>query len=227
MYAADRELVFASGPELNLARLEEWKSLYGIRHAVVSAVAEDENLPMTRLSQLFDLYRPDASSPLPFTVAYRTPHTLGTDRLACMAGVHALYPGQNVLVLQCGTCLTVDLMTSDGVYLGGSISPGLYMRFKALNAYTDRLPLVGLNPEIPLFGQTTETSIQAGVLQGCCSECEGMIRKYTAEYKNLKVILTGGDADMLQDKIKMTTFALPNLVLYGLKEILKYDIEKQ
>lgn len=227
VYAAGKELAFSFGSGLSLELLEEWKSRYGIRHAVVSAVADDARLPMARLAQLFELHKPDAFSPMPFRVAYRTPQTLGTDRLACMAGAHALFPGLNVLVLQCGTCLTADLLTAGGVYEGGSIAPGMYMRFKALNAYTSRLPLVGPDTDIPLFGRTTEEAIQAGVLQGFLSECEGLIRKYSTEYKQLKVILTGGDADLVQDKIKMTTFALPNLVLYGLMTILKYDVEKQ
>lgn len=226
VYSAGKELAFSFGPELDLEHLEEWKQRYGIRHAVVSAVAGNERLPLERLEQLFELYRPNASSPLPFRVAYRTPQTLGTDRLACMAGVHMLYPRQNVLVLQCGTCLTADLLTAGGVYEGGSIAPGMYMRFKALHSYTSRLPMVVPDRKAPLFGQTTEAAIQAGVLQGFLSECEGLIRKYDAEYKPLKVILTGGDADLVQDKIKMTTFALPNLVLYGLMTILKYDIER-
>ena len=227
VYAVGKELVFSSGGGLTLELLEEWKVRYGIRHAVVSAVADDERLPLERLARLFDLHRPDASTPLPFRIAYRTPHTLGTDRLACMAGAHALYPGRNVLVLQCGTCLTADLLTAEGVYEGGGIAPGMYMRFKALHSYTSRLPMVAPDRDVPLFGRTTETAIQAGVLQGFLSECEGLIRKYNTEYENLTVILTGGDADMVQDKIKMTTFALPNLVLYGLMTILRYGIEKQ
>ena len=227
VYAAEKELAFSSGVGLTLELLEEWKERYGIRHAAVSAVADDGHLPLERLAQLFDLHRPDALTSFPFRIAYQTPRSLGTDRLACMAGVHALYPGQNVLVLQCGTCLTADLLTAAGVYEGGSIAPGMYMRFKALHTYTSRLPMVAPTRDIPLFGRTTETAIQAGVLQGFLSECEGLIRKYIAEYDNLTVILTGGDADLVQDKIKMTTFALPNLVLYGLMTILKYDIEKQ
>lgn len=227
VYSEGRELAFSFGQELNLNYLEEWKSRYNIRHAAISAVADDERLPLAYLERHFELYKPNAASSLPFRVFYRTPQTLGTDRLACMAAAHALYPGRNVLVLQCGTCLTVDLLTADAVYQGGSIAPGLYMRFKALNAFTSRLPMLAPEAGVPLVGQTTETAIQAGVLHGFLSECEGLIRKYNAEYEDIIVILTGGDAELLQDKIKMTTFAFPNLVLYGLMTLLKYDIEKE
>ena len=101
------------------------------------------------------------------------------------------------------------------------------MRFQALQELTARLPLVPADPEAPLYGQSTTGSIQSGVWQGYLSECEGMIRKYDAKYEHLVVIITGGDAAAVKDKLKMTIFAFPDLVLYGLMQMLKYDIEKQ
>jgi type III pantothenate kinase len=118
-------------------------------------------------------------------------------------------------------------LSADAEYAGGSISPGMRMRFQALKEHTARLPLVSADPHAALYGQTTETSIQSGVLQGYLSECEGMIQKYRTIYEDIAVIITGGDAAVVKDNLKMTIFAFPDLVLYGLMLMLKYDIEKQ
>ena len=106
------------------------------------------------------------------------------------------------------------------------VAPGLQMRFKALHAFTSRLPQVEADLEAPLEGKSTKASLQAGVWHGYLAECEGMIQKYQAVYENLAVILTGGDAAAVKDKLKMCTFAHPNLVLFGLTLMLRYDIEK-
>ena len=227
VYVGGRLADSVRGAGLDMALLEAWKRQYGLEHAMLSAVADDPRLPLAELQSLFILHFPKQVRNLPFRVAYRTPDTLGADRLACMAAAVSLYPARPVLVLQCGTCLTVDLLTAEAVYAGGSISPGLRMRFQALQEHTARLPLVPADPEAPLYGQSTTGSIQSGVWQGYLSECEGMIRKYDAKYEHLVVIITGGDAAAVKDKLKMTIFAFPDLVLYGLMQMLKYDIEKQ
>jgi type III pantothenate kinase len=227
VYTGGRLTDSVRGPGLDMALLRAWKQQYGLEHAMLSAVADNSQLPQSELQALFTLHFPQQVRNLPIRVAYRTPDTLGADRLACMVAAVSLFPDRPVLVLQCGTCLTVDLLTADAVYMGGSISPGLRMRFQTLNEHTARLPLVAADMEAGLYGESTETSIQAGVWQGYLSECEGMIRKYRAKYEHLKVIITGGDAAAVKDKLKMTIFAFPDLVLYGLMQMLKYDIEKQ
>lgn len=162
---------------------------------------------------------------MPFSIAYQTPETLGADRLAAVAEAYALQPGHNLLVIDAGTAITYDLVTSDGVYLGGNISPGINMRFKALNLLTGKLPLVEKEGERLAIGNTTETAIREGVLQGVDKEIEGYIREYAQKYPNLLVFLTGGDTFLLENRVKNRTFADNLLVIKGLNRILKLNNE--
>jgi type III pantothenate kinase len=158
---------------------------------------------------------------------YKSPETLGLDRWAKVIAAHCLYRGINCLMIDAGTCITYDLLNAQNEYFGGSISLGLNMRFKALNHYTERLPLVQWDKseeEIPL-GADTETSIKNGVLQGALNEVEGFIQQANRENKELKVILTGGDAVFLNKQLKNSIFAAqiihePYLVLKGLNEVI-------
>lgn len=162
---------------------------------------------------------------MPFSIAYQTPETLGADRLAAVAEAYAQQPGHNLLVIDAGTAITYDLVTSDGVYLGGNISPGINMRFKALNLLTGKLPLVEKEGERLAIGNTTETAIREGVLQGVDKEIEGYIREYAQKYPNLLVFLTGGDTFLLENRVKNRTFADNLLVIKGLNRILKLNNE--
>jgi type III pantothenate kinase len=163
------------------------------------------------------------STPLPVKNLYLTPETLGKDRLAAVVGASAIYPGKNLLVIDAGTCITYDLVTSGREYLGGSISPGISMRFRALNAFTDRLPLIEPKPFNSLIGRNTEESILSGVLNGVEQEIIGIISLYEEQFENLSVVITGGDHKILLNKLKNNIFAVPNLVLKGLNEILAYN----
>ena len=162
-------------------------------------------------------------TPLPFSSSYKTPATLGTDRLALTAGALKYFPDKNVLIVSMGTCITYDFINSRKEYLGGSISPGLEMRLQALNTFTARLPLVKPKPPKTLTGRSTEESILTGVVLGIIHEVEGFISQYRKEYPSLKVILTGGDVSLFAEKIKNSIFAVPELSLTGLNEILLYN----
>lgn len=216
---------FVSVPQLSVSIFETWKSRFGVSYLMYSSVGSQDDVLLKQLGGCFKCYRLQ-DLPLPFEMAYQTPETLGSDRLACMVAAADLYPGQPVLVVQCGSCLTFDLL-SGNVYQGGSISPGLQMRFKALHGFTARLPLLELDPLVSLTGVSTQTCIQAGVWHGYLSECESMIEKYCTHYENLNIILTGGDAEMVKDKLKKSIFAHPNLVLYGLFVMLSKYVENQ
>lgn len=168
----------------------------------------------------------DKSTALPFQNKYKTPETLGKDRLAIAAGAQHQFPGQNVLVIVAGTTITFDLVNRDGEYLGGSISPGLHMRFNALHTFTDQLPLIKLkNTDIELTGTTTETAILSGVIHGMTAEMEGIIDRYQNKYKSLKIIFGGGDYKYFDKRLKNNIFATPNIVLKGLKVILDFNEE--
>eukprot|EP01034_Spumella_vulgaris_P018100 gene18100-23108_t len=130
-------------------------------------------------------------------MGYHTPETLGPDRLAVAIGGYSLYPGQNVLVLDFGTCLKCDFVSHSGRYEGGSISPGLQMRFKAMHTFTAKLPLLNRPENFPPhpIGRSTAESMQNGVLLGMLAEAEGMVGRYRELYPDVQVLVTGGDAE--------------------------------
>jgi len=137
----------------------------------------------------------------------------------------SLFNGFHVLVINAGTCITYDFVTTDHEYLGGGISPGIRMRFKALNTFTEKLPLVDLKEEVPLVGDNSEDSILSGVINGAVEEIKGVVRMYKQQYPNLQVILSGGDAEYLDKRMKIRIFAFPNIVLVGLNRILEYNLK--
>lgn len=160
---------------------------------------------------------------LPIGMEYKTPDTLGLDRIAGAAGAHAIYPGQDVLIIDMGTAITYDFLSSEGNFIGGNISPGMEIRFKSLQRYTDNLPLVKYQNQVDLLGSSTEGAIQAGIQNGILYEIEGYINALINKYNGLRVILTGGTAEYFVTKLKKTIFVDPNLVLKGLNHILEYQ----
>lgn len=199
-------------------------SRHRIDEAILSSVVEHPEAielvisKYTRLNTLRSIKR------FPLRNKYRTPGTLGADRLADAAGAAVLFPGKNVLVIDAGTCIKYDIVEAGGTYLGGSISPGINMRFTALHQHTGKLPLVAPAPYRGFIGKDTKSSLLTGVLQGTVFEIEGFVRRYKKEFKGLKIILTGGDASRLAKHLNFSIFATPDLVLIGLNRILEYDI---
>lgn len=163
----------------------------------------------------------DSTTPLPIKNLYRTPETLGTDRLAAAIGAQEERPGCDVLVIDMGTAITYDFVNSQGEYIGGNISPGIEMRLKSLHEFTARLPLIKAKGEKPSIGKDTETAIRCGVIDGVKHEIEGFIRSATVKYPFLFVFLTGGDMIDFDESIKRRTFADNYLVLKGLNRILR------
>ena len=162
--------------------------------------------------------------PLPVKSLYSTPGTLGMDRLAAVCGAYHLFPSRNSLVIDAGTCITYDFIDKSGTYHGGSISPGLQMRFQAVHTFTAKLPLVSPKADVKLIGDSTETSIQSGVVNGLLAEIEGIIHRYREKYSDLDVILCGGDAGFFENQMKASIFASPELVLIGLNSILIHNV---
>jgi type III pantothenate kinase len=162
--------------------------------------------------------------PLPIKLLYSTPHTLGVDRIAGSCGALQLFPGLDSLVIDMGTCITYDFTDGKGNFHGGGISPGLMMRFNAVHTFTVKLPLVKPTDSPELIGNSTETSIQSGVINGIAAEIDGIIDRYRAQYPTLKVILCGGDAPFFENKLKASIFASPELVLFGLNSVLIHNV---
>lgn len=166
----------------------------------------------------------DNSTPMPIEIDYRTPKTLGSDRLAAAIGAMEQAPGRNILVIDAGSAITIDFVNSKGHFLGGNISPGIKMRLTALHKQTSRLPQVEKEGDIPTFGYDTETAIRSGVIRGICHEIEGYISEIKELFPDVLVFLTGGDEKTLINKIKSPIFADRFLVAKGLKHILKENI---
>lgn len=168
----------------------------------------------------------DHTTPLPIKNNYRTPKTLGRDRLANVIGAWSINPNQFNLVIDSGTCIKYDLITENGEYIGGNIAPGLHMRFEALNHFTDQLP--NIKPSVDntiIYGTDTETSLQCGVILGMKHEINGFIERYKKEFNQLTIFMTGGDLKYFDKTDKKSIFANQNLTLIGLNEILNHNAQ--
>ena len=162
----------------------------------------------------------NAFIPMPIKVDYDTPETLGADRIAAAAGAHAMFPGENCIVFDFGTALTVDFIDASGTFSGGNISPGLSMRFNAVHQFTGRLPLVSPSAPVRQEGKNTSEAINNGVVLGIMFEVE----KYINNNPGSKVIFTGGDALFFAKKLKTPIFVACNLVLTGLFQIAQLNV---
>lgn len=160
---------------------------------------------------------------LPISLNYHTPETLGKDRIAGAVGGHDQFSNYPVLIIDIGTAITIDFVTAQGIFEGGIISPGPEMRFKALKDYTGKLPLVEPGNSTNLYGKTTETAIRNGVQNGILFEINEYILRYTKQYSNIKVILTGGFSYLFDKKINYPIFAEPFLIPKGLNRIQLYN----
>lgn len=204
--------------------IENIKKNFLIEKAIISSVAlisKNELLEIKKtLPRLIQLSH---DTPVPFNNLYSTPKTLGVDRIAIAAGAVSVYPNNDVLIIDAGTCITYDFINSEGSFLGGSISPGVNMRYQSLNKFTDKLPL--LKPSYPksIIGKSTEESIHSGLVNGVLAEINSIINQYNQQYKKLTVVLTGGDTNFLAKRLKIGIFANPIFLLEGLNSILKYN----
>ena len=167
----------------------------------------------------------NSDTPVPIINKYRTPETLGMDRLAAVVGANHIMPGKDLLVIDAGTAVTYEFIDAEGNYWGGNISPGIYTRFKAFNACCDKLPLIDREGDETEFGYSTETAIRAGVRMGMEFEMTGYINLMRKKYPNLLVFLTGGDRFSFDTNLKSIIFAERFLVLKGLNRILNYNVK--
>ena len=168
----------------------------------------------------------DHTTNIPLVNKYKTPETLGKDRLAATVGANQLFPNQNLLVIDAGTAITFDFVSERNEYLGGNISPGIEIRFKALHQFTGKLPLINQKEEFEEIGTNTESAIRAGIQLGVLFEIEQYIDHFNKLYQNLQIIITGGDSYFFDKKLKKTIFVDFNLNLLGLNRILEYNVEE-
>ncbi|WP_026914560.1 type III pantothenate kinase [Christiangramia portivictoriae] len=194
-----------------------------ITHSILSAVTKVEGMIISELKSRTVFLQLSQDTPVSFRNEYATPHTLGLDRIALMAAAVHQFPKKNVLVIDAGTCITFDLKTDEEKYLGGAISPGLEMRFKSLHKFTANLPLISAKPDVDLIGNTTESSMQSGIINGLKMELKGVVETYASEFEDLTVIFTGGDSQLLSIPTKNSIFANSNFLLEGLNFILEFN----
>ena len=198
-----------------------------IDKAIVAATGADGDRVSAMVARRADYalqLRP--TTPMPVRNGYETPETLGVDRLAAAVGAQILYGRRNMLIVDFGTAITVDLVT-DGVFRGGNISPGAGARFRALHEYTSKLPLCGPTDECREFGTSTRSAVEQGVMTGIAHEIEGYLASFGARYENLCTIFTGGDANFFVKRIKNTIFASRDLIFIGLDAILEYNAKEK
>ena len=223
VYEGREKLSVSRIDELSCEELEKELSGFKIKRAIVSSV---KKLPPF-ISDLFFTNIPfvhilSHKSKLPFRIEYDTPETLGTDRIAAVAGAFSLFRGADILVIDAGTAITFDFLSA-GIYKGGNISPGLLMRFKALNKFTGKLPLVSPTDNYNFPGRNTTDAITAGVITGVTYEINEYIRTFEKKHIDFKIILTGGDSGYLKDKIDYQLTYMPDIVIDGLNIILEYN----
>ncbi|MDG1476321.1 MAG: type III pantothenate kinase [Vicingaceae bacterium] len=210
--------------ELNIEKINSFISGYAIKNGIISSVRKnvDQNL-----LKKYNLIHLSHATPIPLQINYKTPETLGVDRIAASVGANSLFSGNNLLIVDLGTCVTYDFINSKNEYLGGAIAPGFEMRFKALNYFTGKLPLVDFDiNKLKLTGDTTESSIISGVYNGMENEIGGVFNDYLTQYDDLKIVVTGGDINLFDLEPKNRIFADEFLVLKGLNEILNYNAKK-
>ncbi len=196
----------------------------GIEGCILSSVTRHPSSINSFLKKHFRFLELTESTPLPVINRYRTPKELGKDRLAAVAGGASFFPCKDLLVIVAGTCITYNLITSGNEFLGGAISPGLNMRFQALHTFTGKLPLITFKEFDNPVGANTEQSILSGVINGIVSEMEGFTLLYKKKYPGLKILLSGGDLKYFDNRLKINIFAIPNIVLLGLHQILTFNV---
>lgn len=207
----------------NIHTLNSLLEQHEIEKAIVSSVSKDQNIVDQLISKEISFISLSHQTPVPVDNQYETPETLGDDRLANVIGNQFLFPKSNVLAVDIGTCIKFDLITNAGTYFGGGISPGVNMRFTALNQQTHQLPQVEVEDINYLIGTSSKKAIRSGVINGCVAEIDGIVQKYHGLYDNLTVILTGGGAEYFQKMLTCDFIYEPNLTLIGLNEILRYQ----
>jgi len=194
-----------------------------IDKTLIANVAELPDEVITQLSKHTQVNIFSRHFKIPFENRYKTPETLGVDRLALVAAATQQFPKKDALIIDAGSCITYDFVTANAEYIGGAISPGLQMRYNALHDYTTHLPLLQPESEPTNTGFSTATSIHSGVVYGIIHEIQGVISSYTSNYPDLTVILTGGDANFLCKQFKISIFANSNFLLEGLNFLLEYN----
>jgi len=196
---------------------------YHPNRTILSSVIDHNPGMETLLQQHTKFHRLGHQSRLPVTTPVGKPETIGADRLALVVAAVTLFPGKNNLVVGLGSAITYNYVNKYHEFIGGGISPGMEMRFRSLNTFTAKLPLVKADWNFPLAGYDTRTNILSGVILGMAKEVDGMIEAYEEKYDNFNVLLSGGDGVFFTRHLKKKIFADPYLIYKGLYAISEYN----
>ena len=207
--------------EVEVEKINTLIKEFDVKNVIISSVRKEMNWNLD-----IEVIYLSSKTNLPITLNYKTPETLGKDRIANIVAVSEEYPNNNALVIDAGTCITYDFINKDKEYFGGRISPGLEMRYKSLNEFTELLPKLSISGESKFIGDDTDSSIFSGVEQGVLAEVDSLISGFRKENEDLIVVVTGGDTFFFENAFKNSIFADENLVLRGLNIILKYNEDK-
>ena len=213
---------------LDGAQIASLKQIYpALKLAILSSVADISEALLHALKNEFDFFLEfNHETPVPIENRYESKQTLGLDRLAAAVGAVNIFPGKDLLVIDAGTAITFDFIDRNNRFLGGNISPGLAMRFKALHQFTRNLPEISAADQMEDIGKTTEDAIRAGVQNGMIFEIDGMIDHIIQLCPGCQVVLTGGDSYFFDKKLKNTIFVKFELTLIGLNKILEYNAKE-
>ncbi len=230
VFKKNQPLIFTEGIPVNKWQndFEKILSSYPVTHALISTTGKPPKKLKEFLSKNHIVYKNlKASLSLPFTVDYKTPHTLGADRIALVAGAVRKFPKQNRLIIDAGTCITYDFVDKEDVYKGGAISPGLDLRFKSMHEHTANLPLISSyskSDEISLTGKDTLSCLKSGAIRGAAYEIQSFIENYKLKHKDLTVFLTGGSQIILERYLKNEIFVNSKFLLFeGMNVILNMN----
>ncbi|WP_396169685.1 type III pantothenate kinase [Flavobacterium sp.] len=194
-----------------------------IKNIAVASVGKLQKSDFLGLKEGIEVSFISHESKFPFQNHYETPNTLGIDRMVLTSGAVLQFPNQNRLVIDAGTCITYDFVDENNVYHGGAISPGIRLRYESLNNFTVNLPLLTIDQPKNSIGNSTEQSIHSGVINGITFEIDGFISSILNKNDNFIIILTGGDAEFLAERLKNTIFANSNFLLESLNQTFQYN----
>ena len=218
---------YFSFPVFGTNEIDKLLSTFNIDKAILSSVVLNNELIISEITKCVSFFLElTHETSIPVKNQYKTPETLGKDRLAAVVGAAFIKPNSDILVVDSGTAITFDFIDSNKIYFGGNISPGINLRLKALHQFTQKLPLVEVQgkKESPLLGNDTESALISGALQGVVFEIDGYIDALKIKYPQLSTFLTGGSTFYFDTKLKNAIFAERNLVLIGLNQILQYNV---
>jgi type III pantothenate kinase len=218
-----RVMILKEDPLFHLQEIiQEHKPSASILSSVINHDEKIEDLLKAKTS----FHKLNNESKLPFTIPVGKPETVGADRLALAAASVFLFPGKNNLAIGMGSCITYNFINQSHELLGGSISPGMEMRFKAMHHFTAKLPLAEADWNVPLIGYDTKTNLQTGVVLGIAKEIDGMIEAYNEKFGNFNALLTGGDIGIFEPHLKNKIFADPDLIFKGLYAVSQINYAK-